>query len=309
MAPVNPNPVQKAREIIIDAYRIQIEALDDLSNQLQTQIARDPKTSFQKLQEIEKQRYQLIRNMKDVLWRLQNPEPSEAPEEEEEKNPLKALWKSQKFQDGLMIGLSVFFPPAFAFKELNLQDRIELPEFLYRAMDSFHASMERSAERRKQREVELKDAIHNPASLEDFKGGNLFVLDEEGANNLIAELMSHSGKSKVRNVKVEIDDDALKISGEYDTWVGWVDFSAKVRFELKNGETSGKIYKVEASGIDLGSILEGDILKSFRQFGIKPPEDAKIDDLSWIQIPGMKSIEIDNGRIIIEREPSPIGPS
>ncbi|HKX12233.1 MAG TPA: hypothetical protein VJP40_03700 [bacterium] len=165
-----------------------------------------------------------------------------------------------------------------------------------------------AAENRRKFEQEIEGAIQNP-SLEDLSKGDLFVLDEAGLNDLVAELMSKGGKQKVRNVQVKIDGDRLKISGEYDHWSGWYKFTALAEFELKDGKSSGYVKKIEALGMDLTDDVKNDILAQFRNFDIEPPEDADIKDLSWVQLPGIKRIEIRRDRIILEREPKPGGPS
>jgi hypothetical protein len=103
--------------------------------------------------------------------------------------------------------------------------------------------------------------------------------------------------------------DRLKISGEYDHWSGWWDFTAVAEFEQVNGKSEGFIKKIEAVGMDLTEDVEKDILNALTKYGFEAPEGASIKDLSWINIPGMKRIQIDRGRIILEREPSPAGPS
>ncbi len=175
-------------------------------------------------------------------------------------------------------------------------------------MGSLDAFSQSAAEGRKKFEEEIEGAIKNPG-LEDLDKGDLFVLDEEGLNDLVAELMSRGGKQKVRNVKVKIDGDRLKISGEYDHWSGWYDFTAIAEFELKDGKSSGYVKKIEALGMDLTDDVKNDILAQFRNFDVEPPEGVDIKDLSWVQLPGIKRIEIRRDLIVLEREPKPGGPS
>ncbi|HKY63874.1 MAG TPA: hypothetical protein VJR29_10675, partial [bacterium] len=88
-----------------------------------------------------------------------------------------------------------------------------------------------------------------------------------------------------------------------------IDFTAVAEFEQKNGESSGYVKKVEAIGMDLTDNVKNDLLAAFRNFGFEPPEGADIKDLSWVQIPGIKRIEIRRDLVVLERVPKPGGPS
>ncbi|HKY64596.1 MAG TPA: hypothetical protein VJR29_14415, partial [bacterium] len=183
---------------------------------------------------------------------------------------LSNLFSSDDERSFVGMGLLVFCP--WLVPLAKAQASLPLPDFVKDLnlsfdgfLESFKAFNQKTAENRKKFEEEIEGAIRNPA-LDDLNQGDLFVFDEAGLNDLITELLSQ-GKQKVRNVKVKIDGDRLKISGEYDHWAGWIDFTAVAEFEQKNGESSGYVKKVEAIGMDLTDNVKNDLLAAFRNFG------------------------------------------
>lgn len=170
--------------------------------------------------------------------------------------------------------------------------------------------LQQAAEGRKRFEASIEGAIWNPRSFEELSHGNLFVIQEEALNELVTlAIASSPASNKVRNLSIKIDGDVLKIKGEYDAPLMWVDFSAQLEFEQKNGKTFGSLKKIEAAGIDLGDYFKSDILGAFKQMGFSPPADAELKDLSWIHLPGIARFEITRDKVVLEREPAPTGPS
>lgn len=232
-------------------------------------------------------------------------------EAQDDSSALDRLLRSGDLKDKLKLGLYALCPFAIPIGQAGkiVAENLPFGDFIGRAQGFFRQHLEESAAAKQKFLGKLEGAVVNPTTPEEFQNGSLFTLDEDALNELVGNLLAKSGNKKVKNIKIRIDGDDLKISGEYSTWVGFVDFTARLQFELKNGEVSGKLDKVKAVGFDLSSLFETDILNSFRRFDIAVPEGAKLEDLSWVQIPGIKRIEIAYGRVILERTAPKDGPS
>jgi len=231
-----------------------------------------------------------------------------------ETDPAESPIYSQEVQDYLQLGLYSFFPYLIPLKEAA-EHFPKIRPFGFdispaSLLDSLKEFGRRAEESRKAFDQSIEGAIRNPTSLDDLSKGDLFVIEEDALNEIIASVLEKSpaGK-KLKNVKVVIDGDELKISGEYKTKLMWVDFTAKLDLEQENGKTSGSLRKIKAVGFDLTSLLKEDILNAFRQFDLEPPEDAELKDLSWVHLPGIKRLEIRHDMIILEREPLGTGPT
>lgn len=217
-------------------------------------------------------------------------------------------------REGLQLGLMAFCPFLLPIGEMAKQITPIRPFGLDLSPEAFITGL-REFNRRAEagRAAFLKSiegAIWNPSSLEELSQGSLFVIEQEALNDLIASAIADGpAASKVRNVRVEIDGDRLKIKGEYQTKLMWVDFSAILEFEQKNGRSEGSLKKIEAAGIDLGDYFKEDILGAFSRFGFPPPEDAELKDLSWVHLPGIVRFEIRRDMVVVERQAPGTGPS
>lgn len=289
-----------------------IKELTDINGEM-VKTATDPKVDPTKLKD-------LIGGLRErqqgVLQRLDRYQQllvasAKSEESETESSPIDRLLQSDDLKDKLKLGLYALCPIAMPLGQAGKAVAQNLPfgDFFGRAQGFFRQHLEESAAAKQKFLEKLEGATVNPTTPEEFQNGNLFTIDEDALNELVGNLLAKSGNKKVKNIKIRIDGDELKIKGEYDTIIGFVDFTARLQFELKNGEVSGKLDKVKAIGIDLSSIFETDILNSFRRFDIAVPEGAKLEDLSWVRIPGIERIEIAYGRVVLERTAPKDGPS
>ncbi|MFO1462559.1 MAG: hypothetical protein U1F66_02195 [bacterium] len=219
-----------------------------------------------------------------------------------------------KLRDGIELGFTMFFPYLLPFRQALGELAASRPfglnissEALLEGVSEF---IKQTKESRQAFEQSLEGAIWNPKSLEELVQGSRFVIEEETLNEMVASLIA-SGPSadKLRNVHIAIDGDRLKITGEYNCPIAWVAFSAQLEFEQRDGKTEGALTKIEAAGFDLGDFFKSDILQAFGKLGLSVPEDADLQDLSWIQLPGIRRLEITHDKILLEREPPPSGPA
>ena len=224
------------------------------------------------------------------------------------------FFESERFRNGLEMGMFAFLPYLYPLgKAMEVIPKIQ-PFGLNLSWESIKTGWQdfskQAEESKKAFDASIEGAIWNPTSLEELEKGTLFVIQEDALNEIVSSVLAKgSTADKVRNVHITIDGDRLKIKGEYKTKLCWVDFTAQLEFEQKNGETSGSLKKIEAVGFDLGDLFKTDILNAFGKFGFAAPENAELRDLSWIQIPGIKRLEIRRDKVIIEREPVSDGPS
>jgi len=237
-----------------------------------------------------------------------------SPDANPSSDTLEKILSSQGFRDNLQTGLYAFFPylvpfqkAAEALPEIRPFGLDLSPRSLLAYFRDFQQQAEESAKAFKE---SIAGAIRNPTSLDDLSKGDLFVIDEDALNEIVASALKNgpAGK-KLRNLKIKIDGDELKISGEYKTKLMWVDFTARLDLEQKDGKTRGSLRKVKAIGFDLTSMFQEDIIGAFRKFNIEPPADAKLNDLSWVHLIGIKRLEVRHDLIILEREPAGTGPT
>ncbi|MCC6273701.1 MAG: hypothetical protein IT572_09580 [Deltaproteobacteria bacterium] len=219
-----------------------------------------------------------------------------------------------KIREGVELGALIFCPYLLPLGEVAREIAPALPFRVELSFENLKTGLRefnrRAEEGRAAFKKSIEGAIWNPTSLEELSQGSLFVIEQEALNDIIAGAIADGpAASKVRNVRVEIDGDRLKIKGEYKTKLMWVDFSAILEFEQKNGRSEGTLKKIEAAGIDLGDCFKEDILGAFGRFGFPPPEDAELNDLAWVSLPGIVRFEITRDKVIIERQAPSTGPS
>ncbi len=219
-----------------------------------------------------------------------------------------------KIREGVELGALIFCPYLLPLREVASRVEHTLPFRVNLSLENLRAGLRefnrRAEEGRAAFKKSIEGATWNPTSLEELSQGSLFVIEQDALNDIVASAIADGpAASKVRNVRVEIDGDRLKIKGEYKTKLMWVDFSAILEFEQKNGRSEGSLKKIEAAGIDLGDCLKDDILGAFARFGFPPPEGAGLKDLSWVHLPGIVRFEIRSDMVVIEREAPSTGPS
>lgn len=256
---------------------------------------------------VKKHHHQLMKRLEEYRKKMEAETPAQSGER---KNS--SPW--DKIREGVELGAVIFCPYLLPLGEVArgiapaLPFRVELSFENLKA--GLHEFNRRADENRAAFQKSIEGATWNPTSLEELSQGSLFVIEQDALNELVASAIADGpAASKVRNVRVEIDGDRLKIKGEYKTKLMWVDFSAILEFEQKNGRSEGALKKIEAAGIDLGDCFKDDILGAFARFGFPPPEDAKLNDLSWVSLPGIVRFEIARDKVVIERQAPGTGPS
>lgn len=256
---------------------------------------------------VKKHHHQLMKRLEEYRQKMgaESPTPNG---EGKSSSPL------DKIREGLELGAVIFCPYLLPLNEVARGIAPALPfrvEFSFENLKAGLREFNRRAEEgRAAFKKSIEGATWNPTSLEELSQGSLFVIEQDALNELIASAIAEGpAASKVRNIQVEIDGDRLKIKGEYKTKLMWVDFSARLEFEQKNGRSEGSLKKIEAAGIDLGDCFKEDILGAFSKFGFAPPEDAELRDLSWVSLPGIVRFEITRDMVIIERKAPSTGPS
>lgn len=256
---------------------------------------------------VKKHHHQLMKRLEEYRKKIEADPPAQSGEQ---KSP--SPW--DKIREGVELGALIFCPYLLPLGEVARGIAPALPFRVELSFENLKAGLRefnrRAEEGRAAFKKSIEGATWNPTSLEELSQGNLFVIEQEALNDIIASAIADGpAASKVRNVRVEIDGDRLKIKGEYQTKLMWVDFSAILEFEQKNGRSEGSLKKIEAAGIDLGDYFKEDILGAFSRFGFPPPENAELRDLSWVSLPGIVRFEITRDMVVIEREAASTGPS
>lgn len=144
--------------------------------------------------------------------------------------------------------------------------------------------------------VALKKVQGAYVALRKTEDREVFSSDE--LNQLLAE----NENEKISNLRLTLANGRAVIKGDYAWMLGSVEFTLTLDIAIREGKVTGGVRSVEAIGMDLKDVLAERIMGHFEKNGIEVPPGATLDDLSWLKIPGIKSLEIGPDLVLVERD-------
>ncbi|MFO1519137.1 MAG: hypothetical protein U1F57_05675 [bacterium] len=125
------------------------------------------------------------------------------------------------------------------------------------------------------------------------------IFTEDDLNDIAKEKMGDN--PPVKKMKIRLDDGLVKITGKVSMGLFDADLEIKIRIKVEDGKATGSVEKLTADGITVPQWLVKKLIGSARSQEFSIPDDADLKDLSWLEIPNVKSLEIVGDRVFVQR--------
>jgi len=161
-------------------------------------------------------------------------------------------------------------------------------------------------------ENRIKTEAERKKNLELLNNGEKAVLTESHLNSLFREKIKNlpirdldisleSGKAEIRfntDIKTKILGKSVDLSD--------VKVEICVKVEIEDGKVRGRLEKLSADGIPakiFSSFFKETLSRHLEPLGILVSQEMNLDDLSWLSLPKVQDLEIDDGRLLLKLFP------
>ncbi len=125
----------------------------------------------------------------------------------------------------------------------------------------------------------------------------------------VAEKIAEKLRGELKDIRITLKDGQIILHAVYSTKLIDLNVEGVIDLSVRNGKVDSEVKKFEVGGLDKRDLIKEKLIEHLRREGKSVPDNAELKDLSWMDSMGIKTLVIQDGRILVELFDPPSGPS